>query len=70
MLLAANALRATKPLAQALRNALSPGGYLVLLKVIESEPRGAGAMSVGAAMGGLPGWWVGREDSRRSAPTV
>lgn len=73
MVLASLVLHATKPLEQALRNArrlLKPGGYFVLLEFIESEPRVTGAMRVGVVMGGLPGWWVGRDDGRRYAPTL
>lgn len=68
VVLAANVLHATKPLEQTLRNArrlLKPGGYLVLLEIIKNDP-----MRVGLIMGGLPGWWIGREDGRRYAPTI
>jgi SAM-dependent methyltransferase len=73
MVLASLVLHATKPLEQALRNArrlLKPGGYFVLLEFIESEPRVTGSMRVGVVMGGLPGWWVGRDDGRRYSPTL
>jgi len=73
LVLAASVFHATKPLEQTLRNArrlLKPGGYLVLLEVIGSEPRGTGIMRVGVVMSGLPGWWVGRDDGRRYGPTV
>ncbi|KAI1766326.1 hypothetical protein GGR53DRAFT_464558 [Hypoxylon sp. FL1150] len=67
-IVAANVLHATRSLEQTLRNVrtlLKPGGYLVLY-----EGLGNDVMRFGAVMGGIPGWWVGRDDGRRWAPTV
>jgi hybrid polyketide synthase/nonribosomal peptide synthetase ACE1 len=66
--LAANVLHATPVLDETLKNArklLKPGGYLVLLEIVENTP-----LRVGLVMGGLPGWWIGREDGRRYAPAI
>jgi hybrid polyketide synthase/nonribosomal peptide synthetase ACE1 len=68
VVLAANVLHATQALHETLKNArrlLKPGGYLILLEIVDNMP-----MRVGLVMGGLPGWWVGREDGRRYAPTI
>jgi SAM-dependent methyltransferase len=73
LVLAAYVLHATRPLEQTLWNArrlLKPGGYLVLLESIEPETRGTGPMRLPLVMGGLPGWWVGRDDGRPYAPTI
>ncbi|KAL1851994.1 Type I Iterative PKS [Diaporthe australafricana] len=67
-IVAANVLHATKSLEATLRNVrtlLKPGGYLVLYEGLGNE-----VMRFGAVMGGLPGWWVGRDDGRRWSPTV
>ncbi|EHK97307.1 putative Lovastatin nonaketide synthase [Glarea lozoyensis 74030] len=66
--LAANVLHATHTLDETLkhtRKLLKPGGYLILFEIVDNM-----AMRVGLVMGGLPGWWVGREDGRRFAPTI
>jgi len=66
--IAANVLHATKSLEDTMRNVrrlLKPGGRLVLFEVINND-----VMRFGAVMGGLPGWWVGRDDGRRYAPTI
>lgn len=68
VVVASNVLHATKPLEQTLintRRLLKPGGYLVLLEIVDNGP-----MRVGLVMGGLPGWWIGREDGRCYAPTI
>ncbi|KAH7340064.1 hypothetical protein BKA66DRAFT_479325, partial [Pyrenochaeta sp. MPI-SDFR-AT-0127] len=67
-IVAANVLHATKSLETTMRNVRSmmkPGGYLVLYEGLGNE-----VMRFGAVMGGLPGWWVGRDDGRRYAPTI
>ncbi|KAK2855663.1 Type I Iterative PKS, partial [Arthroderma sp. PD_2] len=67
-IIAANVLHATKSLENTLhhvRSLLKPGGYLVLYECMADE-----VMRLGMVMGGLPGWWIGREDGRRWAPTV
>ncbi|KAL2071876.1 hypothetical protein VTL71DRAFT_13111 [Oculimacula yallundae] len=68
IVLAANVLHATHKLEETLKNArklLKPGGYLVMLEIVDNRP-----LRVGLVFGGLPGWWVGREDGRRYAPTI
>lgn len=68
VVVASNVLHATKPLEETLKNTrrlLKPGGYLVLLEIVDNGP-----MRIGLVMGGLPGWWIGREDGRRYAPTI
>jgi hybrid polyketide synthase/nonribosomal peptide synthetase ACE1 len=68
VVVAANVLHATRTLDETLRHTrrlLKPGGYLILFEIVDNM-----AMRVGLVMGGLPGWWVGREDGRRYAPTI
>ncbi|KAM3427781.1 hypothetical protein NHJ13734_008859 [Beauveria thailandica] len=68
VLIASNVLHATAPLQEALWNArglLRPGGYLILLEIVDPS-----AIAVGLTMGGLPGWWVGVDDGRVIAPTM
>ncbi|PVH71608.1 hypothetical protein DL98DRAFT_471444 [Cadophora sp. DSE1049] len=68
IVLAANVLHATHKLDETLKNArklLKPGGYLVMLEIVDNRP-----LRVGLVFGGLPGWWVGRDDGRRYAPTI
>ncbi|CAG8429195.1 unnamed protein product [Penicillium salamii] len=65
---ASNVLHATPRLEITLRNVrrlLKPGGYLVLTEII-----GQGPLHLSLSIGGLPGWWLGRDDGRRYAPTV
>lgn len=67
-IVAANVLHATKSLETTMRNVRSlmkPGGYLILYEGLGNE-----VMRFGAVMGGLPGWWVGRDEGRRYAPTI
>lgn len=57
IVLAANVLHATRSLEKTLKNArrlLRPGGYLILLEIVDNGP-----LRVGFIMGGLPGWWIG-----------
>ncbi|KAH7310210.1 putative hybrid NRPS/PKS enzyme [Rhexocercosporidium sp. MPI-PUGE-AT-0058] len=73
IVMAANVLHATKRLEETLTNArrlLKPGGYLVLLEIVECHPNGTGPIREGVVMGALPGWWIGKDDGRRYAPTV
>ena len=68
IVLAANVLHATHKLDETLKNArklLKPGGYLVMLEIVDNRP-----LRVGLVFGGLHGWWVGRDDGRRYAPTI
>ncbi|KAI1824106.1 hybrid PKS-NRPS PsoA [Xylaria intraflava] len=67
VLIASNVLHATKVLANTLRNCrrlLRPGGFLVLMEITEDDIR------PGFIMSALPGWWLGREDGRKWAPTI
>lgn len=55
-------LHATRSIDQTLtevRRMLRPGGYLVMLEVTSND-----ALRPGLLFGGLPGWWLGREDKR------
>ncbi|RYP28944.1 hypothetical protein DL767_006979 [Monosporascus sp. MG133] len=67
LIIASNVLHATKSLANTMRNCrklLRPGGYLFLLEV-------TGDMVYQSfLMGGLPGWWLGRDDGRMYRPTI
>ena len=68
IVLAANVMHATHKLDETLKNArklLKPGGYLVMLEIVDNRP-----LRVGLVFGGLHGWWVGRDDGRRYAPTI
>jgi hybrid polyketide synthase/nonribosomal peptide synthetase ACE1 len=50
------------------RRLLRPGGYLVMLEVTSND-----ALRPGLLFGGLPGWWLGREDKledRRLSPCL
>lgn len=68
LVVAANVLHATPDLELTLRNArkmLRPGGYLVMMEFIDDS-----CSRLGVVIGGLPGWWVGRETGRRWSPNV
>ncbi|GKZ79776.1 type I Iterative Polyketide synthase (PKS) [Aspergillus niger] len=68
LVLAANVLHATACLEHTLHNVrklLRPGGFLVLMEIVGND-----VFRIGLVMGGLPGWWVGKDDGRRYAPTV
>ncbi|KAG5655084.1 hypothetical protein KAF25_000207 [Fusarium avenaceum] len=68
IILAANVLHATKNLSETLQNTrrlLKPGGFLVLMEILGND-----VMRIGLVMGGLPGWWVGKDDGRRWGPTI
>ncbi|UZP36441.1 hypothetical protein NXS19_004257 [Fusarium pseudograminearum] len=68
IILAANVLHATKSLTETLQNTrrlLKPGGFLVLMEILGND-----VMRIGLVMGGLPGWWVGKDDGRRWGPTI
>jgi acyl transferase domain-containing protein/NAD(P)-dependent dehydrogenase (short-subunit alcohol dehydrogenase family)/ubiquinone/menaquinone biosynthesis C-methylase UbiE len=68
LVVAANVLHATPDLEVTLRNArtlLRPGGYLVMMEFIDDS-----CSRLGVVIGGLPGWWVGRETGRRWSPNV
>lgn len=73
LVIASNVLHATRCLEETLRNTrqlLKPGGYLMLLEIVPTDPNGTGPMREGVVMGGLPGWWVGRDEGRKWAPTI
>jgi malonyl CoA-acyl carrier protein transacylase/SAM-dependent methyltransferase/NAD(P)-dependent dehydrogenase (short-subunit alcohol dehydrogenase family) len=68
VVVAANVLHATPDLEATLCNArtlLKPGGYLVMMEFVDDS-----VMRLGVIIGGLPGWWVGRESGRRWSPNV
>jgi SAM-dependent methyltransferase/NAD(P)-dependent dehydrogenase (short-subunit alcohol dehydrogenase family) len=68
LVVAANVLHATPDLETTLRHArslLKPGGHLVMMEFIDDS-----VMRLGVIIGGLPGWWVGRDSGRRWSPNV
>lgn len=68
MIIASSLLHATKPLEETLKNTrrlLKPGGFLLLLEVVNNEP-----LRNGLPMGGLPGWWIGADSGRPWGPTL
>ncbi|KAM7215919.1 lovastatin nonaketide synthase [Rhypophila decipiens] len=67
IVIAANVLHATRDLATTMRHVrslLRPGAFLVAVEVTGSMLRET------AMMGGLEGWWLGREDGRCLSPGV
>ncbi|ETS86466.1 hypothetical protein PFICI_00294 [Pestalotiopsis fici W106-1] len=68
LIVAANVLHATPDLVHTLKNVrrlLKPGGYLVMMEFTDLSP-----MRMGQIIGGLPGWWIGRESGRRYSPAA
>ncbi|KAF7560685.1 hypothetical protein G7046_g3448 [Stylonectria norvegica] len=68
VIIAANVLHATRSLETTLRNVralLKPGGFLVLMEVT-----GMQSVRVTFILGGLPGWWLGKDDGRRLGPSI
>ncbi|KAF2281157.1 uncharacterized protein EI97DRAFT_472412 [Westerdykella ornata] len=68
IVVASNVLHATASMQKTLehvRQLLKPGGYLMLLEVTDHGPARSGLI-----MGGLAGWWVGKNDGRRYSPTI
>lgn len=68
IIVASQVLHATSSLERTLKNVrslLKPGGFAVILEVVEIN-----AMPIGLIMGGLPGWWVGQDDGRRYSPNI
>ena len=68
LIIASNVLHATKRLDDTLwhvRKLLRPGGYLVVLEITNNSPA-----RLGFVFGGLPGWWLGREDGRVFSPCI
>ncbi|KAK7973541.1 Acyl transferase/acyl hydrolase/lysophospholipase [Apiospora saccharicola] len=61
-----NVLHATRGLEAMMRHVrclLKPGGYLVMLEIVDN-----GCLRFALPMGGLPGWWLGAEDGRPYGP--
>ncbi|EPS29303.1 hypothetical protein PDE_04252 [Penicillium oxalicum 114-2] len=44
---------------------IKPGGYLLILELTDLI-----IMRFGAVLGGLPGWWLGRNEGRELSPTI
>jgi malonyl CoA-acyl carrier protein transacylase/SAM-dependent methyltransferase/NAD(P)-dependent dehydrogenase (short-subunit alcohol dehydrogenase family) len=68
VVVAANVLHATPDLEATLRHVrtlLKPGGYLVMMEFVDDS-----VMRLGVIIGGLPGWWVGRDSGRKWSPNV
>lgn len=68
LVVASNVLHATPVLEETLRNCrrlLKPGGYLVMMEFIDES-----VTRLGVVMGGLAGWWIGRDTGRRYGPNV
>lgn len=68
LILAANVLHATPDLVETLKNVrrlLRPGGFLVMMEFTDMSP-----MRMGLIIGGLPGWWIGRDSGRKYSPAV
>ncbi|TPX06876.1 uncharacterized protein E0L32_002372 [Thyridium curvatum] len=68
LILASHCLHATYSLENTIRNVrslLKPGGFLVVLEIVEID-----TMPIGLIMGGLPGWWVGQHEGRRYSPNI
>lgn len=61
-------VHATKDLENTMRNLrrlLRPGGFLILLEICDLDP-----LRFGFIFGGLPGWWLGKEDGRVLSPCI
>jgi aspyridone synthetase (hybrid polyketide synthase/nonribosomal peptide synthetase) len=66
-IIAANVLHATRSLQETMqhvRKLLKPGGYLILMEVTGN------LLVLPFVMGGLPGWWLGVDEGRRSSPGI
>ncbi|KAI8249967.1 Polyketide synthase-nonribosomal peptide synthetase [Colletotrichum sp. SAR 10_77] len=68
VVVASHCLHATRSLERTLSNLrrlLKPGGFVVVLEVVQMD-----TMPLGLIMGGLPGWWAGHDDGRVYGPNV
>ncbi|KAF8856698.1 putative hybrid NRPS/PKS enzyme [Acephala macrosclerotiorum] len=68
LIIASLVLHATVDLEETLKNArrlLKPGGHLIMLEITNN-----GQARLGFVFGGLPGWWLGRDDGRILSPCI
>ncbi|KUJ10079.1 hybrid PKS-NRPS PsoA [Mollisia scopiformis] len=68
VIIAAHVLHATTTIAQTVqhcRQLLRPGGYLIMLELINPS-----TLRIPFLFSGLPGWWLGHEDGRLQGPTL
>lgn len=68
LIIASLVLHATVDLEETLRNCrrlLKPGGHLIMLEITNN-----GQARLGFVFGGLPGWWLGRDDGRILSPCI
>jgi hybrid polyketide synthase/nonribosomal peptide synthetase ACE1 len=68
LIIASLVLHATTKLEETMANVrrlLKPGGYLLMLEITDNDP-----MRFGFIFGGLPGWWLGKDDERTLSPCI
>lgn len=67
LIVASNVLHATANIEHTLRNVrslLKPGGYLVMMEIVQYS------IPSGVVLGAFPGWWIGKNEGRKHAPTL
>ncbi|RAL11483.1 lovastatin nonaketide synthase [Aspergillus homomorphus CBS 101889] len=68
IVIGSNVLHATvdmEKMMQNVRRLLKPGGYLIILEIVDNS-----TLRVGLTFGSLPGWWLGAETGRELGPTL